>query len=427
MIAKAKSISHGINGLNYITGVSANKKHPEKIFHVCDNLLAPGLDPMGIWNSVKLDSLPHPRMRNNIIRMEISPAKEHTENFTMEDWRQLWHDFVTEFDRQEFKGKCKGILSPKTNVAGSKYTVWLHEDAKSGIPHLHAAVSRVDCNGVINNDSNIHLRAQRAAERIARKRGWRTAASVHEVDRQTVGDDCMDVLRQMKEWSPDGYFDGLRAKGYEVHTRPDDDGKIHGYALCMGNAKFKASELGKGRNLMLTKLEGTWKKLHTQTAQHTQTGQPEQKPERKPGQNPERTPGQTPERKPGTDADTSCQYDYTVSRHDTRRVEFPHGDGTYTRFIPEKVMQLFEDEFDYRETENWADLINEACYHFAVAMSCMAFLNAPTYTSGGGGGSSDNDLPKKRDDLEEEMERARRCAQAARSKIGVIRRSRYKR
>ena len=34
MIAKAKSISHGINALNYITGVSANKKHPEKIFQI---------------------------------------------------------------------------------------------------------------------------------------------------------------------------------------------------------------------------------------------------------------------------------------------------------------------------------------------------------------------------------------------------------
>lgn len=413
MIAKAKSISHGINALNYITGVSANKKHPEKIFHVCDNLLAPGLDPMGIWNSVKLDSLSHPRMRNSIIRMEISPAKEHTADFTMEDWRQLWHDFVTEFDRQEFKGKRKGILSPKTNVAGSKYSVWLHEEAKSGIPHLHAAVSRVDCNGIINNDSDIHLRAQRAAERIARKRGWRTAASVHEVNRLTVGDDCMAVLRQMKEWSLDGYFVGLRAKGYEVHTRPDNDGRIHGYALCMGNAKFKASELGKGRNLMVTKLEATWNKLHPKTAQHTQTDQPEQKS------------GHIPERKPCTD--TSCRYDYTVSRPGTRRVEFPHEGETYIRFIPEKIMQLFEEEFDYRETENWAELINEACYHFAVAMSCMAFLNVPTYTSGGGGGSSDNDLPKKSDDLEEEMERARRCAQAARSRIGTVRRSRYKR
>lgn len=411
MIAKAKSISHGINALNYITGVSANKKHPEKIFHVCDNLLAPGLDPMGIWNSVKLDSLSHPRMRNSIIRIEISPAKEHTKDFTMEDWRQLWHDFVTEFDRQEFKDKRKGILSPKTNVAGSKYTVCLHEEAKSGIPHLHAAVSRVDCNGVINNDSNIHLRAQRAAERIARKRGWRTAASVHEVNRQTVGDDCMAVLRQMKEWSLDGYFGGLRAKGYEVHTRPDNDGIIHGYALCMGNAKFKASELDRGRCLMVSKLEATWNRLHPDNKQciNSRTQEPEQKA------------GHETERKPDT------LHDYTVSRPNTRRVEFPHDGETYIRFIPEKVMQLFEGEFDYREVENCDELTNEACFHFSVMQSFLAFLNTPDCPSGGGGGSSDNDLPKKRDDLEEEMERARRCAQAARSKIGTVRRNRYKR
>lgn len=83
-------------------------------------------------------------------------------------------------------------------------------------------------------------------------------------------------------------------------------------------------------------------------------------------------------------------------------------------------MKVFDDSFDYRETENWADLINEACYHFAVAMSYMAFLNVPTYTSGGGG-SSDNELPRKRDDLEEEIARARRCADAARAKIGIVR------
>ena len=29
MIAKAKSISHGINDISYITGESRNKKHPE--------------------------------------------------------------------------------------------------------------------------------------------------------------------------------------------------------------------------------------------------------------------------------------------------------------------------------------------------------------------------------------------------------------
>lgn len=398
MIAKAKSISHGINDLNYITGVSANKKHPEKIFHVCDNLLPPGMDPMGIWNSIKLDSLSHPRMTRNIIRIEISPAKEHTKDFTMDDWQQLWRDFITEFDRQELKGKDGRILSAGTNIAGSKYTVWLHEEAKSGIPHLHAAVSRVDGNGNINNDSNIHIRAQRAAERVARKRGWKTAADVREVNKRRVSKDCLDVLRNMDKWSLDGYFAGLRAKGYDIHTRPDKDDKIRGYVLRKGNAKFKASEIGMGRNLMASKLEGTWNKLHDTSEQHRQNG----------------------------NSDSDTRYDYTFYKPGTQRVEIDHDGEEYTRFIPETVMRLFDDEFDYREVENWADLINEACYHFAVAMSFMAFLNVPTYTSGGGG-SSNNELPKKRDDLEEEIARARRCAEAARAKIGVVKRRGFKR
>lgn len=54
MIAKAKSISHGINDISYITGESRNKKHPERIFHVKDNLLPPGLDATGIWDSMRL-------------------------------------------------------------------------------------------------------------------------------------------------------------------------------------------------------------------------------------------------------------------------------------------------------------------------------------------------------------------------------------
>ena len=113
MIAKAKSISHGINDLNYITGVSANKKHPERIFHICDNNLPPGLDPSGIWNSMKLTSMSHPRLTNNLIRIEISPAPEHTKDFTPEDWKQLWLDFGEEFDKQEIRTRTVESCLPK--------------------------------------------------------------------------------------------------------------------------------------------------------------------------------------------------------------------------------------------------------------------------------------------------------------------------
>lgn len=47
-------------------------------------------------------------------------------------------------------------------------------------------------------------------------------------------------------------------------------------------------------------------------------------------------------------------------------------------------------------------------------------MNTPYYNSGGGGGTSDNDLPRRRDDFEEEMKWAIRSAQAARSKITPV-------
>ena len=257
-------------------------------------------------------------------------------------------------------------------------------------------MSRVDKDGNINNDSNIHLRAQRAAEKVARKRGWKTAADVRDVNRRQVSKDCLDVLGRMGRWSADDYFAGLQAKGYDVRVRKDNSGIIRGYVLRKGNARFKASEIGTGRNLMASKLEDTWNRLHGISGQQRQNGY----------------------------SDTGN--DYTSYRPGSRRVCIDHDSEEYTRFIPEPVMRLFDDEFDYREVENWADLINEACYHFAVAMSYMAFLNVPTYTSSGGGGSG-NDLPKKRDDLEEEMARARRCANAARARMGVVKRIGFRR
>lgn len=143
--------------------------------------------------------------------------------------------------------------------------------------------------------------------------------------------------------------------------------------LRKGNAKYKASELGKGCNLMVSSLENTWHRLHDTTMQHSRN----------------------------SESQNQAHFDYTLYREDTRRVEFISDEETYTRFISEDVMRVFNDEFAYREVENWADLINEACYHFVVAMSFMAFLNVQTYVSGGGGGASDNELPKKCDDLEE--------------------------
>lgn len=267
MIAKAKAVAHGIRAMLYVSGESRNKKHPERITRICDNFMPQGMDATGIFTEMKFATMNHPNIKNNVIRMEISPAMEHTKDFTLEDWQQLWQDFAAAFDIQEIRDKGGKVVSSRTNISGSKSSVWLHEESKSGIPHLHAIISRMDEDGNINNDHAIHLRAQRAAEMIARQRGWTTAQRIHETNIPKVSTDCMEALRELDKWSWDGYQERLAAKGYKLYLRKDKKDVIRGYVLLKGNTKFKASELGKGRNLTASRIRQTWEKLHQGKAQ----------------------------------------------------------------------------------------------------------------------------------------------------------------
>ena len=74
MIAKAKAVAHGIRAMLYVSGESRNKKHPERIIRICDNFMPQGMDATGIFTEMKFATMNHPNIKNNIIRMEISPA-----------------------------------------------------------------------------------------------------------------------------------------------------------------------------------------------------------------------------------------------------------------------------------------------------------------------------------------------------------------
>ena len=396
MIGKAASISHGINDIRYITGESRHKEHPELIYHVKDNLLPCELDAQGIWDLMKAGA----PMKKNVIRMEISPAAEHTRNFTMQDWQKLWDDFVKEFDKIELEDENGKVYSHKTNIANSIYTVWLHYESDSGIPHLHAAVCRKDRDGKTNNDHNIHIRAQDAAQAVAIRRGWITAAEIHKMNADKIADDLMDILRAMPSWSWEDYAARIRAKGYTIMIRPGKKGP-YGYSIGKGKARFKASELGTGRKLTASRIEDTWNRLHSQPAEKAK--QPVKKAGTKPVA-PVVSKPVVPFNKQVTD--------YTSWQEGTSRYELTHGGITSQFYIPNDVMQVFDDEFDYREIVNWQELADMAVALF-VGLTALDTIS----TGSGGGGSSNDDNWRDRKD-EDEIERARRCARAAVGRLG---------
>ena len=65
------------------------------------------------------------------------------------------------------------------------------------------------------------------------------------------------------------YTKCLTQTGYDIKLQSDSKGQVRGYAIKRGNSIYKSSELGKGRCLMPSKIEGTWAKLHHQELEKT--------------------------------------------------------------------------------------------------------------------------------------------------------------
>ena len=275
----------------------------------------------------------------------------------------------------------------------------------------------MDEDGNINNDHQIHLRAQRAAEAVARKRGWKTAQTIRKTNIQTVSEDCMAVLKSMPQWSWDMYIRKLEAKGYDVRLRNDKGNAIRGYVLRKGNAKYKASELGTGRNLMASKIESTWAKLHQ--TDNRQAQRPVQRQTSMLQGRPSLI------QRAMVDNRLEQRNNFIVERYtspasDRNKVCIEHGGTDFTRYIPKDIIHFFDDEFDYREVANWQPLTN-------LAMAYFTMLAVPDVVPSGGGGGSSSDQGWGRDRDEDEKDWARRCAQAATVKLGRKPKSGYRR
>lgn len=273
MIAKAAAIQHGQAMTNYAT--KNNRADIVKTNHLSEDL-----PPMGMWDEMVLhQSMFKQRYAKKpieltSIRFEISPSEEETRNWSMKDWQGCLEEFIREIDAisrvdhiSKRKGKASTSVRP-TNIANSQYFAALHRDSKSGIPHLHLVVNRIDMNGNLNDVKFIGERAVMAAKAVNQRHGWKDAMDIRKERIAEITNACMDVLRSMSSCDWNVYTDRLRAKRYDIELIRDrtDQAKVHGYRFKFGRTTIKASELGVGRNLTASKIENTFCKLHPQTS-----------------------------------------------------------------------------------------------------------------------------------------------------------------
>lgn len=265
MIAKARAISHGANSMRYV--VNKDKADIIKLHLLPDNVAAESLWSRMLLHQAKFLGERSKAIKNNMIRIEVSPTSEETKGWTNTDWEKLADDFIREFDSIGLSEKNKCAKDRHTNLRNSQYVVSLHRDSKSGILHLHIDANRIDNDGNINNDHNIHIRAMAAANNIAKRRGWIQASDISIQNKQEITNDCMDALRSMDRFNWNDYVERLKQYGYDVMLQKDSQNIVRGYSIKRGNSTYKSSSLGKGRNLMPSKIEATWEKLHKEVLQ----------------------------------------------------------------------------------------------------------------------------------------------------------------
>ena len=395
MIATARPIAHGQAMTNYAT-----KDFRADIVKV--NLLTEDLPPMGMWDEMVLhmnrfkQKFARKPIDKTSIRIEVSPSMNESDGWELDDWRHFTEEFVDELDQVTKTPDDKHKNLVPTNIKNSQYFAALHYDAKSGIPHLHLVVNRIDKNGNINDCHFIGERAVAAAHAINLRHGWKDPMEIREEHLQQITDNCMEILKSLPRFDWPNYVSLLTRRGYKVKLQRDKENVVRGYSIKKGNTSYKSSDLGKGRNLMPTKIEDTWKKLH-----------PVQKPMAV------QAPKLLDSKKPVTDSQSTAQASFSQAKpiatsNDYRQVFLIDGEQVQLN-IPEKIYKELDSNIEVPDN-------SDATHEDILKVAMLLFLNyvdAATAMSEsyGGGGGTGTGWGKDKD--EDELEWARRCAMKA--------------
>ena len=369
-----------------------------------------GLTPLAMWGAMETIHQKYaPRFRRRpvckpTIRMEVSPSLDETRGWTLEDWHQYAIQFLEELERVAHPRDSKHKGADRFNLERAQLFACLHHDAKSGIPHLHILINRIDLDGNLINDSFIGQRATRAAHAINVKRGWELPEDIHNAHVQEVSAACLSVLEKMPRYSWSAYKRHLELLGYKVKEQRDKQGVLHGYTVMRGNSRFKSSILGTGRNLMASRLEGTWRNLHPVPKVVQQA------------------PAVTPHRPTVVDSRTAQRPVVAQSTPDVpsvfARLLSVNGKD-YSIEMPMETYKAMDEAIEVNSGDaTHDDILNVALLLFRNYVDAATAMSE----SSGGGGSTPSGWGKDKD--EDDRDWARRCARHASWLCKPIRRRR---
>ena len=286
--------AHAANAISYVLDKEKARKENKPVFLAANNielnpLTGKPYSPVEVLMDMQLQQATSKhRAENPFWRIELCPPKEECRDWTMEQWERFCKDCVKVLDSTDYKtevirdmdgypvidkrtGKPK-VSGKHTMLAKSQYIVTVHFD--TGKPHVHIVANRLTMDGQMQDTHKCKERAKMAADIIAERYGWVKAEERTNHRMERIHDAAMKVLKGMDTWEIETYFAEMRRNGFEVEPTYDSQGVCRGYSIgeklydLDGNYsstvmyKASAKKFGHGRDLTVSKLYGTWQKLH---------------------------------------------------------------------------------------------------------------------------------------------------------------------
>ena len=298
MVIKMETIgrAHAANAISYVLDKEKARKENKPVFLAANNielnpLTGKPYSPVEVLMDMQLQlAASKHKVENPFWRIELCPPKEECLDWTMDQWDRFCRDCVKVLDSTDYKtevvrdkdgypvidkrtGKPKIKVSGKRTMLGkSQYIATVHFD--TGKPHVHIVANRLTMDGQMQDTHKCKERAKMAADIIAERYGWVKAEERTNHRMEQIHDAAVEVLKRMDAWDIETYFAEMRRNGFEIEPTYDSRGVCRGYSIgeklydLDGNYsstvmyKASAKKFGHGRDLTVSKLYGTWQKLH---------------------------------------------------------------------------------------------------------------------------------------------------------------------
>lgn len=228
MIAKAKSIGHGGQGIDY-----ALKKENAVII---DKRMVVGDSGQEIKNEFRLFQNLNTRTTNNDISFVLSPEPKDGKKLSNNDFKAISEDFLK-----------------KMGLDNHQAITIKHTDKDH--THLHLFVNRIDTNGKAHNDSFISKKSQTVADTIAQERGLIRARVVQAYNQAMHKDLKMQIFQKHKavlQHRPrdfKAYSELMQASGAKIIPTINKANRLQGYRVEFQGVNLKATEVNRSMSL----------------------------------------------------------------------------------------------------------------------------------------------------------------------------------